>query len=251
MATVSVIILARNEEHNIHDCIESVQFADEVLVIDDFSTDNTVKIAEEMGARVVQHAMNGDWAYQRRFAISQAHCEWILFIDSDERVSPELAKSIHEAINGEPKAYWLPRYNLFHYNKATHGVLRPDKVLRLMPREGATVEGAVHEAFISPYKQDTLKGKLYHYTYDNWHQYFNKFNNYTKLAAEKYRDNGKSCSFIKDIILRPTWAFIKVYFLDRGFLDGKLGFILSVNHYFYTMTKYVRLYYLLKSNGKL
>ena len=71
------------------------------------------------------------------------------------------------------------------------------------------------------------------------------------MAAEKYRDNGKSCSFVKDIILRPTWAFIKVYFIDRGFLDGKLGFILSVNHYFYTMTKYVRLYYLLKSNGKL
>lgn len=251
MSTVSVIILARNEEHNIYDCIESVQFADEVLLIDDFSADDTVTIAKDLGASVIQHSLNNDWAQQRRFAISQSHCDWILFIDADERVSLELAKSIQQAIQGEEKSYWLCRYNLFHHNKATRGVLRPDKVLRLMPREGATVEGAVHEAFISPYPQDTLEGKLHHYTYDNWHQYFNKFNNYTTLSAEKYRDNGKSCSFFKDIILRPTWAFIKVYLLQGGILDGKMGFILSVNHYFYTMTKYVKFYYLLKSKGKL
>ena len=141
--------------------------------------------------------------------------------------------------------------NKFHHNHATHGVLRPDYVLRLMPKEGSYVEGYVHPAIITPYPTEKLQHPMYHYTYDNWHQYFNKFNNYTTLSAEKYRDNGKSCSFIKDIILRPTWAFIKVYFLQGGILDGKMGFILSVNHYFYTMTKYVKFYYLLKSKGKL
>lgn len=186
MSTVTAIILARNEEKHIVDCIKSIQFADEILVIDDGSTDQTVPLATNLGAKVIPHPLNGDWSQQRRFGISQAHCEWILFIDSDERVSPQLAKSIQESIKGEPKAYWLRRYNLFHHNPATHGVVRPDKVLRLMPREGATVEGAVHETFISPYPQATLEGKLYHYTYDNWTQYLNKVNKYSSAAAANY-----------------------------------------------------------------
>ena len=186
MSTVTAIILARNEEQHIVDCIKSIQFADEILVIDDGSTDQTVSLATGLGAKVIPHPLNGDWSQQRRFGISQAQSEWILFVDSDERVSPELAKSIQRAIQGEPNAYWLRRYNLFHHNQATHGVVRPDKVLRLMPREGATVEGAVHEAFISPYPQDTLEGKLYHYTYDNWTQYLNKVNKYSSAAAANY-----------------------------------------------------------------
>ena len=251
MSTVTAIILARNEEQHIVDCIKSIQFADEILVIDDGSTDQTVSLATGLGAKVIPHPLNGDWSQQRRFGISQAQSEWILFVDSDERVSPELAKSIQRAIQGEPKAYWLRRYNLFHHNRATHGVVRPDKVLRLMPREGATVEGAVHEAFISPYPQDTLEGKLYHYTYDNWHQFFEKFNKYTTAAANKYKAQGKSCSFLGDIILRPTWAFFKIYILQGGILDGKIGFLLSIYQMMYTMTKYVKLYYLNKSNGQL
>jgi len=205
-----------------------------------------------MGARVVQHAMNGDWGAQQTFGIEQAKSDWILFLDADERISEPLAKEIQAIVVNEPnKAYWIQRRNKFHHNHATHGVLRPDYVLRLMPKEGSYVEGYVHPAIITPYPTEKLQHPMYHYTYDNWHQYFNKFNNYTTLSAEKYRDNGKSCSFIKDIILRPTWAFIKVYFLQGGILDGKMGFILSVNHYFYTMTKYVKFYYLLKSKGKL
>ncbi len=126
-----------------------------------------------------------------------------------------------------------------------------ESLLGFMPKEGTNIEGFVHETISSTYSEAKLHGKMYHYTYDNWHQYFNKFNNYTTLAAKKYKENGKSCSFVKDILIRPSWAFFKVYILDRGFLDGKMGFILSVNHYFYTMIKYVKLYYLLKSNGKL
>lgn len=253
MATVSILILAKNEEQNIRDCIESVtSFADEILVIDDFSDDRTAEIAIELGAKVIQHAMNGDWGGQQTFAINQASSKWILFLDADERISEPLAKEIKKTVeNDESKAYWIERRNKFHHNKATHGVLRPDYVLRLMPAEGSYVEGYVHPAIITPYPTEKMKGHMFHYTYDNWHQYFNKFNNYTTLAANKYKDAGKSCSFFKDIMIRPAWAFFKVYILDRGFLDGKMGFILSVNHYFYTMIKYVKLYYLLKSNGKL
>ena len=175
-----------------------------------------------------------------------------IFLDADERVTKSLASAICDAvIKDEKNAYWIERKNKFHYNNAEHGVLRPDWVCRLMPAEGSHVEGYVHPAIVTPYPNKKLNGFMYHYTYDNWDQYFGKFNNYTKLAAEKYKKQSKKCSFFKDIVLRPMWAFIKVYLLQGGFLDGKIGWILSVNHYFYTMNKYVKLYYLYKSNGKL
>ncbi|WP_066079340.1 glycosyltransferase family 2 protein [Bergeriella denitrificans] len=252
MSTLSVLILARNEERNISDCIGSVAFADEIIVIDDFSTDRTRQLAEEAGARVIQRSMSGDWGGQQTFAVEQARCEWILFLDADERISPELAEEIKTTLKyGQPAAYWIQRHNRFHHNRATHGTLRPDFVCRLMPAAGVTVEGYVHPAILHPYQDKKLRHPMYHYTYDNWDQYFGKFNHYTKLSAEKYRKAGKSVSFTKDILLRPIWAFIKVYIFDKGFLDGKIGWIFAVNHYFYTMTKYVRLYYLYKSDGKL
>ena len=252
MAKISALILAKNEERNIEECIKTVLFCDEVLVIDDFSTDRTKEIAENLGARALQRSMAGDWGGQQTFAICSAKYEWVLFVDADERISEKLAEEIQDAVaKGEKNAYWIKRENKFHFNEATHGILRPDYVNRLFPAKDSYVEGYVHPEIKAPYPNKKLNNVMYHYTYDNWDQYFGKFNNYTRLAAEKYKKNGKSCSFIRDIVLRPIWAFIKVYFLNLGFLDGKIGWILSVNHYFYTMNKYVKLYYLYKSDGKL
>ncbi|RKS85952.1 glycosyltransferase involved in cell wall biosynthesis [Orbus hercynius] len=252
MLEISVLIVAKNEQHNIGDCIKSCQFAKEVIVIDDYSSDDTAKIATSLGAKVIQRALAGDWGGQQTFAIEQASYDWIFLIDADERVSDELAQQISEAVNRNDKtAYWIQRQNKFRFNKATHGILRPDFVCRLMPKQGTYVEGYVHQQIVTPYPSQKLSGYLYHYTYDNWEQYFNKFNKYTTLSAEKYKKNHKKCYFFKDIMLRPLWAFMKVYFIQGGCLDGKMGWILSVNHYFYTMNKYVKLYYLYKSNGKL
>lgn len=252
MVDLSVLILAKNEERNIADCIKSCNFAKEIIVIDDNSTDNTKNIALDLGAVVINRAMNGDWGGQQTFAIQQAKYDWIFFIDADERCTTELAKEISDAVNkNEKNAYWIQRKNKFRHNKAEHGILRPDYVCRLMPTKDSYVEGFVHPTIITPYPNKKLSGYMYHHTYDNWGQYFNKLNNYTTLAAEKYKKNNKRVSFFKDIILRPLWAFFKVYIINLGFLDGKLGWIFSVNHYFYTMTKYVKLYYLYKDNGKL
>lgn len=252
MSDVSVIIVAKNEENHIADCISSCNFADEIILIDDFSSDKTVEIATNLGAKVTQRGLNGDWGAQQTFAINQATKKWVFLIDADERVSPELSEQIKSAVNkDEPVAYWIKRKNQFQFNKVTHGVLRMDSVLRLMPKQGSHVKGFVHQTIMTPYPEKKLAGFLYHRTYDNWEQYFNKFNHYTTLAAKKYNEKNKKCSFFKDIIIRPFWAFIKMYFIQGGFLDGKLGWIFSVNHYFYTMNKYVKLYYLQKSNGKL
>lgn len=253
MVSVSVLILARNEHQNIEDCIKScLSFAQEVIVIDDNSTDDTKELAEAQGAKVITHAMNGDWGAQQTFAIQQAACPWIFFIDADERCTPELAAAIEKYVVLDDKvAYCHGRRNLFHFNKADHGVLRPDNVIRLMPKEGSYVEGRVHPAIVTPYPVKVIPEFIYHYTYDNWQQYFGKFNNYTDLAARKMLEKGKHASVFKDIVLRPIWAFIKVYFLNGGFLDGRLGWVLSCNHFMYTMMKYERLYDLEKSNGKL
>lgn len=252
MVDVSVLILTRNEEKNIEQCIKSCSFAKEIIVIDDGSTDKTREMAEALGARVISRAMDGDWGAQQTFAIQQASCDWIFFLDADESCSEELGRHIEVAVTkNESYAYWIQRQNRFKHNHATHGTLRPDYVCRLMPAKGSYVEGFVHPAIITPYENKKLAGHIYHRTYANWEQYFNKFNNYTTLAAKKYQKSGKSCSFTKDILFRPLWAFIKVYVLNKGFLDGKLGWILATNHYFYTMNKYVKLYYLNKSDGEL
>lgn len=252
MVDVSVLILTRNEEKNIATCINSCLFAKEIIVIDDGSTDKTKEIASSLGAKVISRPMNGDWGGQQTFAIQQASQDWIFFIDADETCSEGLAKAIDEAVEkNEPCAYWVKRHNRFKYNSATHGTLRPDYVCRLMPKKDSYVEGFVHPAIITPYENKKLEGPMYHRTYVTWEQYFNKFNNYTTLAAKKYKKEGKSCSFFKDILFRPLWAFIKVYILNKGFLDGKMGWILATNHYFYTMNKYVKLYYLNKSDGEL
>lgn len=251
---ISALLCVKNESHNMADCLKTLAFADEVVVIDDFSTDDTVQIARDFGAKVFQRQMQGDWSSQRNFGIQQCTYDWIFVIDADERVSQKLASEIQEKVGSQLCCYQVQRENRFHFNRATHGILRPDWVTRLFPKSECHYEGFVHEKLVSSLPVNRIMskgGKLFHYTYDNWDAYFGKFNRYTELMARQQYQQGKRANFWFDIVIRPWIAFFKMYILKRGFLDGKLGFILSVNHFFYTMTKYVRLYYLERNNGKL
>lgn len=249
--SVTVLILAKNEEKNIRACVESALFADEIIVVDDGSTDRTAEIARELGAKVVQHAMNGNWGAQQTFAIEQASSKWVFFLDADERFTPELAAEVKEAVaRDELYAYKVPRLNYFMGEVVRHCGWYPDYGYHLVPKENFRVEGYVHPQFIHDYPTRFIKNHMIHYPYVNWNQYFNKFSLYTRLAAQKNYDNGKRANFFFDIMIRPYFALFKMYILKRGFLDGRVGFILSVFHFFYTMTKYVRLYYLQKEQGK-
>lgn len=251
---ISALILTYNEEKHIGDCIKSCPFADEIIVIDDNSTDNTALIATKMGAKVIKHSLNKNFGAQRTFAITQASGDYIFFIDADERCSDELINEVNKIKKGKCKAdycYEIKRMVYFKYNKASYGNMSPDYVIRLMPKNGAKSVGAVHETLESSYPKKRLqRGYLKHFTYDNWEQYFTKLNYYSQIGAEKLIKKGKSPKFFLDIVMRPLYGFIKMYLLKKGFLDGKFGFVLATTHSIYTFQKYVRFYYLYHFDGK-
>lgn len=252
MAKLSVVILAKNEEKFIGACIKSIKsFADEIIVVDDFSADKTAEICENLGAKVFRRALNGNWGEQKNFAIAQAKFDWIFLIDADERVTPELAEEIKKILAADDKnfAYRCARLSYFWGKPLKHGGWFPDYVTRLLPKKGTHVEGVVHEKICHQCAEKDFDEKKYlvHYPYRDWEHYFNKFNVYTTLAAKKLHEAGKSANFF-DMIAHPFWAAFRMYFLRGGFLDGAIGFILAGFHYFYTMAKYVKLYYIEKEN---
>lgn len=250
---LTAIIMAKNEERNIAACIKSVLFADEVLVIDDFSTDRTVEIAEGLGARVVQHAMNHDFGQQQTFAITQAKYDWIYFIDADERVTPALQKCIEDAVKKDEKVvYRNARLNYFWGQPLLHGGWFQEFGIHLLPKAGSRVEGMVHQQIIHPYQEKRFPKSAYiiHYPYRDWEHYLDKMNLYSTLSAKKYKEMGRKAHF-RDIVLHPIMAFIKTYILQSGWRDGKIGFILSALHFFYTMEKYIKFYYLDKKNTRI
>ncbi len=252
---LSVLILARNEEKNIGDCIASVQQsldAGEILVIDDGSTDDTVSIARGMGARVIGHAMNGNWGQQQTFAIGEAACRWVYFIDADERMTAELGKAVTEAVEKEePFAYWNARLNHFCGVEIRHGGWFPDYGLHLFPKENSYVTGFVHPQIHAPYPERRFpkNAYLYHHTYLSWEQYLRKLNFYTTLAARKKYEAGGRVGFL-GIFAHVIWGVFKFYVIQGGFLDGREGLLLAVSHGVSVFMKYSKLYYLGRGIGE-
>ena len=241
---LTVIILTHNEERHIEACIRSAAFADEILVIDDESSDSTPAIAQGLGARVVTHPLAGDFAGQRNFALTQTDADWVFYVDADERVNPETEAELRRIMAEDARAvYEIKRINVAFGQRMYYGGHRPDYVRRFFPRDAVRWEGLVHERTVSELPVRRLKGSLLHYTYTDWDRYFQKFNQYTTLMAERRYADGKRASFLK-ILLDPPYAFFRFYILQRGFMDGRLGFILAMFHGFYTMVKYIKLHYM-------
>ena len=238
---LAVVILTKNEEKHIAACMASAAFADEILVIDSGSTDGTQAIAEAHGARFIPHPMTDEgFAGQRNFALTQTQADWVLYLDADERITPELAAAVQRAITGESTmAYSLHRVNVVFGQTMHHGAHRPDRCLRLFPRTQVTWYGRVHEGAQTPLPTQLLMGNLLHHTYDTWQQYFIKFNHYTTLAAESYYASGRRISR-GIVVAHSLFAFLRNYILHLGFLDGFLGLVMSLAASFYTMTKYLK-----------
>lgn len=246
---LAVLILTRNEEKNIRDCLKSVSFADEVLVVDSGSQDATCRIASSMGASVYEHDMDDTgFAGQRNYALQKTTADWVLYLDADERITPELVGEIRRHIdNQQPQAAAIKRLNVVMGQLMHHGVYRPDYVVRLFPREQVRWEGLVHERAITSLPIVKLKAPAHHYCLTTWEQYFQKFDRYTTMMAEKMQQRGKKTNTLA-MHLHAAYAFFQMYILKLGFMDGDLGFILCQYHYFYTLTKYTKLEHLLKRN---
>lgn len=244
MTKLSVIIIALNEEANIADCLESVRWADELILVDSGSTDRTVEIARRYTDRILTVSWSG-YGATRNFALDQASGEWVLWLDADERVTPELAGEIQAVVrdgSAQTEAYSVPRRAFFLGRWIKHCGWYPSRVIRLFRRDSARFsDHRVHERLVMDGPAGRLEHDILHFTDPDLHHYFVKFNRYTSLAAEDLRQRGKSFSLF-DLLGRPPFMFLKTYVFRLGFLDGMQGFVLCVLSSLYVFTKYAKLW---------
>lgn len=239
---LSVVVITKNEEANIARCLDSVSWADEIIVIDSRSTDCTEQLALERGAAVYQNTWTG-YGPAKREGVARATQEWILSIDADEEVTPTLAGQIKEIVagTGSCDGYFVNRRTNFLGHWIGHCGWYPDPVLRLFRRAAGNFNAAVvHEKVEVDGPVGRLTGELRHYSYPTMELYMEKFNVYTTLGAEQAHRRGKRAGWF-DIVLRPPVAFIKHYVIRQGFRDGMPGFIVSFMSSVAVFVKYTKL----------
>ena len=243
MSNLTIVILTKNEELHIVDVVNNAKLVTEnILVVDSGSTDKTVELAEDSGAKVIFRAWDNDFAAQRNFALEYVQTEWVLYLDADERINDELAEAIKKVMQAPKEAmYRFIRRNSAFGKDFKYGVLGPDSVVRMFPKDKVQWQDKVHERPVGKLPVFTLQGFLKHYTYKDFDQYISKMNTYSTIGAQNYKDKNKKVGIIKDFVLRPFLAFFKMYVLKKGFLEGWLGFVLCLNYANYTLNKYVKL----------
>jgi glycosyltransferase involved in cell wall biosynthesis len=248
-ATLSVAMIARDEEANLARTLESVRWADEIVIVDSGSVDRTPEIAASFGAKHFFHRDFRGHAEQKNIAIDRTTSDWVLLLDADEAVSPELAHEIQQAL-AAPRydAYWLPRLNLFLGRWLRHGGFYPDRKLRLFRRGAARVEEGAGPHGTPKFAGPTgiLKHDLLHYAYPTLDLYIEHMNRYSSEVADALAAKGKGSTswlyLVALAVLNPVAAFVKNYVFRLGFLDGLEGLLLHLNHSFYVQWKYSKLW---------
>jgi glycosyltransferase involved in cell wall biosynthesis len=254
MQTLSVVIITYNEEHNIGRCIDSVKgIADEIVVLDSFSTDATAEIVRQKGCIFHQQVFSG-YGAQKNAAALFAKYDYVFFIDADEFLSDALKESIkvQKKFDFAFDGYTMNRLNNYCGQWIRHGSWYPDKKLRIINRKkGAWNNALVHESIVMESEPTLfhLKGDLLHYAYDSIEEHIAKNNSYSELSAELLFKKGQHSNRFT-IIFNPFWAFLHSYILRLGFLDGFNGFIIAVNLSHLTFLKYIKLYQLEQENKK-
>jgi glycosyltransferase involved in cell wall biosynthesis len=246
---LSAIVITRNEAANIGDCLDSLAFCDERIVVDGGSDDGTVLVAREKGARVVGHAFAGFGA-QKNFALSLAEGEWVLSLDADERVSEALREEIGRAIAaGNADAYRMPRLSTFCGRAMRHSGWYPDYVLRLFRRSKARFsDDLVHEHVVCDGRVAPLKEPLLHYPVARLEDALSRMDRYSSAGAAALAASGKPVSFMTGIV-HGLYAFLKTYVLRAGFLDGREGFLLAVANAEGTYYRYMKAWLMRRNNG--
>jgi len=242
MSSVSVILITKNEAANIRECLQSVSWADEIIVVDSGSTDDTVAISRQMGAQVYEHDWPG-FGPQKNRALSYASKEWVFSIDADERVTPELREEIETILRTEhtAEAYLVPRLSNYCGRFMRHSGWYPDLLPRLFKRGKAHFsDDLVHERLIVEGYKIKLDGFLMHYAFDDLEEVLQKVNQYSTAGAQMMQRRGRQASLI-GAVLRGIWSFVRTYVLRGGFLDGKEGFMLAVSNAEGTYYRYLKL----------
>ncbi len=228
MNKITAVVLTKNEENNIKQCLKSISWCDEILVIDDNSQDNTVAFSKEQNAKVIKKQLK-DFSSQRNFALKKAEYTWVLFIDADERVSKELKNEIKESINKENavSGYYIKRKDKFLGMFLKYGELKNIKLLRLAQKDKGKWVNKVHEVWKIRGKTETLNNPIIHYPHSTISGFLNKINIYSKIRSEELLEKKTKPKLIQ-IIAFPTGKFIYNYFIKLGFLDGIRGFVFNM-----------------------
>ncbi len=241
---ISACVTTFNEERNIRRCLESLTWCDEIVIVDSYSTDNTLDICREYTDRVYQHEWLG-YIGQKNLIRKLARYPWLLFVDADEVVSDDLRAQIQaEFTRGVDTicGYEFPRMVNYLGRWIRYGEWYPDVKLRLFLKEKGRSGGQEpHDQVFVNGRVKRLKGHLYHYTYDDIHDHLETMNRFSSITArEKYRE-GERFSWI-DFLLRPPIRFLKAYFVKRGFMDGRRGFFIALVSMFGVYAKYAKLW---------
>lgn len=240
---LSVFVITLNEERNLERCLESVRWADEIVVVDSGSTDGTKDIAERYTQRIITRPFEG-FGLQKSAALAATTNEWVLNLDADEAVSEDLASQIQELLAGKPSAcgYLIPRRTYYLGLPIRHCGWYPDLQLRLFLREhGRYPDRKVHERVAVDGPIRKLSGNIEHYGFPSFEEHFKKMTSYARAAAEQMHDEGKAFR-PGSLILRPTADFLQKFLLRQGFRDGIRGLLVSAMHSYYVFLKYAWLW---------
>lgn len=252
MASLSVIVITQDEAHHIEKCLRSVSFADQIVVLDSGSTDDTVQIALSIGAEV---STVRDWqgfGTQKNRALALATSDWVLSIDADEQVSPELKAEIESALASPGhEVYSFARLSSYCGQYMRHSGWYPDRVVRLFRRHAAEFSrDLVHERVVTTRSIGKMRGHLLHESYLNFEEVLEKVNRYSSAGAMGLLNQGKASS-VKKAFGRGLWAFVRTYFLRLGFLDGSMGLLLAISNAETTYYRYLKLWHLRQALGQI
>lgn len=241
--SLSIAIVAHNEEANLGRTLAGIRWADEIVVVDSGSTDRTCDIAREFGARVIHEPWRG-YVAQKNYALELCTKDWILSLDADEEVSPGLADEIRAALaNPKYEGYATPRKNLFMGRWMRHGGFYPDPKLRLFRRgDGYSTGHDPHDRFELKSQRPVyrFRNAIVHYTYPTLNLYIDHMNRYSSLGAKMAVGKGHTSFSFWNIVVRPWATFVYNYFLRLGFLDGREGLLLHMYHCVYVSWKYAK-----------
>ena len=241
MIKISVTVITKDEEKNISDCLKSVEWADEIIVVDSESGDRTLELAKQFTDKVFIRKWEG-YVPQKRYALSLSANEWVLSLDADERITPELKDEILNLSPGEYSGFRIRRKNFLMNKEITSCGWEKDYQLRLFKRNKADLnDRLVHEKFVADGNVGTLKNPMLHYTFSSFEEYLVKINSYTSLKAQELFTKKKRIGGWT-IFSHTLSAFFAFFIIRRGFKDGVYGLIISLLHSVSTMMNYIKLW---------